>query len=521
MTIEQKAKAYDEALERARSLQHDNGWVTTIFPELKESEDERIKKEIISFIEYADCRGIIPRRCLQAKHPFVWIDYLEKQKEQNGEDEEANDFTIYHPLKNGKDKYECIPYSFYGSLTSFSEDKDLIDFLRTCFYTEEECNEWIEQQKEPENVSATTMIPSCWTEKQKKQEPIEPELKTPDWVHGGWDNEYMINTVIGRYSLHAEVAKKRGDTHDYNLSKSMENWLRNVAKPLILDKPKEQKPAEWSEDERIRKFLIWIVNNIIGNSKGLTLSKEKTRELIRNYDGIKISDVLAYLEMQKEQKPVKFNDDTEVGLDRALQIVKKAKGNLCGYQSDDGIYECDHAIQTLEHILKNGIEQKSAEWSKEDAEMVNAIIDAIPEDFAASDYKEMVDWLKSLPKRFNPQPKNDWSEEDKDKLYRIIEILLADKEVARQENPQHDDVLGKAYYELISWLKALRPQSKQELRLEVPLGYDNDMNPIYRPINHWRPSEEQMRVLLKATPVNLMPEELRVYHSLYNDLQKL
>ena len=40
---------------------------------------------------------------------------------------------------------------------------------------------------------------------------------------------------------------------------------------------------------------------------------------------------------RKEQKPVKLDDDTEVGLDRALQIVKAAKGNLCGYQSNDGI----------------------------------------------------------------------------------------------------------------------------------------------------------------------------------------
>ena len=81
----------------------------------------------------------------------------------------------------------------------------------------------------------------AYLEKQKEQneESSKFELKTPDWVHGGWDDEYMINTVVGRYSLHAEVAKKRGDTHDYNLSKSMENWLRNVVKPLILEKQKE------------------------------------------------------------------------------------------------------------------------------------------------------------------------------------------------------------------------------------------------------------------------------------------
>jgi len=37
---------------------------------------------------------------------------------------------------------------------------------------------------------------------------------------------------------------------------------------------------------------------------------------------------------------------------------------------------------------------------------------------------------------------------------------------------------------------------------------------------HWKPSEEQMWVFLKANPVNLMPEELSIYKSLCNDLQK-
>ena len=152
MTTEEKAKAYDEALKRAKAaidIAADKdlvkGVATTIFPELRESEDERIRRTLVEYfgpkVQLDFVRGV----------PIQKIrDWLEKQKEQNGEDEdeECTDFTIYHPLKNGKGKYECIPYSFYGSLTSFSEDKDLIDFLRTCFYTEEDCNEWIEQQKE-------------------------------------------------------------------------------------------------------------------------------------------------------------------------------------------------------------------------------------------------------------------------------------------------------------------------------------------------------------------------------------
>ena len=53
MTEKEKAKAYDEALERAKKL-YGKGITEEIFPELNESEDERIKKAIIEFFESED-----------------------------------------------------------------------------------------------------------------------------------------------------------------------------------------------------------------------------------------------------------------------------------------------------------------------------------------------------------------------------------------------------------------------------------------------------------------------------------
>ena len=63
MTTEQKAKAYDEALEMARKINSGEGveappdWTIceVIFPELKDNEDERIRKSIIAIINnYVD-----------------------------------------------------------------------------------------------------------------------------------------------------------------------------------------------------------------------------------------------------------------------------------------------------------------------------------------------------------------------------------------------------------------------------------------------------------------------------------
>lgn len=204
----------EEALEQIRKWDFlddtEKEALATLIPELRESEDERLRKLLVWQVHrniedetndlagsvYDGIKGHDPDLEESIEDWKKCLAYLEKQKEREmpdstglielwGEEKEIlrekdfrgdgwrlaqnafmdgvargygikqkeqkrdeGDFTIYHPLKNGKGEYECIPYSFYGSLTSFSEDKDLIDFLRICFYTEEECKEWIEQQKE-------------------------------------------------------------------------------------------------------------------------------------------------------------------------------------------------------------------------------------------------------------------------------------------------------------------------------------------------------------------------------------
>ena len=80
MNTEQKAKAYDESLERAKKLQETCestvvvGWCEYIFPELKESEDEKIKRELRNDL------------ILYVPTPERYIAWLEKQK--NTQDKE-------------------------------------------------------------------------------------------------------------------------------------------------------------------------------------------------------------------------------------------------------------------------------------------------------------------------------------------------------------------------------------------------------------------------------------------------
>lgn len=81
LTIEQKARAYDKSLERAKKLQKTCdrqavvGWCEYIFPVLKESEDERIRKWIKKELENKYVEDGIVNNVLADK-AFAW---LEKQ----------------------------------------------------------------------------------------------------------------------------------------------------------------------------------------------------------------------------------------------------------------------------------------------------------------------------------------------------------------------------------------------------------------------------------------------------------
>lgn len=112
-----------------------------------------------------------------------------------------------------------------------------------------------------------------------------------------------------------------------------------------------------SEDERTRKEIYGFLNRVLKDKNVLLLVADRIGDNIPSM----IPSWIAYLEKQEEQKPIVLDEDTQLGIDRAIQIVCSAKGKLYGYQSDDGIYECDHAIRVLKNILENGVEQQPAE----------------------------------------------------------------------------------------------------------------------------------------------------------------
>lgn len=93
LSIEEKAKRYDEALAKAKEIYqrgyYISGDVESIFPELKESEDEKIIKWIIDDIRYNMDNEPLNNSEYKKKAEKA-IAWLEKQGEQKSKNESTD-----------------------------------------------------------------------------------------------------------------------------------------------------------------------------------------------------------------------------------------------------------------------------------------------------------------------------------------------------------------------------------------------------------------------------------------------
>ena len=151
MTIEEKAKAYDEALKRAKELNKEHqvacgiNFCEEIFPELAGSEDERIRKCLLKYFENRGSNGVIWNKIgISRDNVLSW---LEKQGKEN------NTCVINNTPNCG--------ISVYNEECKESDDEEvrcaIIDHLK-----DHNLIEW-----------------ATWLEKQSEQ---KPKFKVGDWI---------------------------------------------------------------------------------------------------------------------------------------------------------------------------------------------------------------------------------------------------------------------------------------------------------------------------------------------------
>ena len=220
-------KKYKKALEKARGALNDGtisnntiAYIQDIFPELKESEDERIRKELLNAFQEADGSLYM---VLTPHRRESFISWLEKQEVQ---------------------KEDVYSKEFWGEIR-----KNLSDFLQefcerginTNFdkWTKSDCVNWL-----------------LWVEKQCEQKPTDEEIKT------------LLRTEYekGRADAIAEMQNPAWSEEDEEFLRRAINATKDAypmtAKWLKSLKDRVQPKQEWSkEDENILNAITFVVKN--------------------------------------------------------------------------------------------------------------------------------------------------------------------------------------------------------------------------------------------------------------------
>ena len=410
MTIEEKAKAYDETIKKAKELKEKimyshlstesckavSEYIDTIIPELAESEDERICKRCIDLlrkvsaysgkeylgVEIADC--IIGLQAL-----------MKKQKAPNARQRLAE----WSKTKEGKAKYEAVAKEMRKEMEKEQKPEDRFEEAREKYQVE-----WSEDWRE-EDIQTRFAF---YTYKEDSSV------------------LYLSNVFVEEASRNHGFGTK--------ILMAAEKVAETIGATTISLKVKQDSPAN-----------AWYRK--------------------RGYGYVAFEDGYDWLEKNLEYMKPNHN-----------------------------ILPIEQQMEAAMIAIRGEMPFKSQEWSKEDKEMLQGCINSVEYELLDNGMDDEVKtdpriaWLKNLPERFNLQPKEEWSEEEKMNIELLIALLRGKVNLV--------EILDSRKESIINFLKSLRPS--------------------------WRPSEEQMNAL--RVTIDFMPDTFKprcTLVTLLNGLEKL
>ena len=215
MTEKEKAKAYDKAIERTKKL-YGNRITKEIFPELKEDDDEKIKKDLIQWVdEFPD----IIWRGHYKKDIIAW---LEKQGDKDKLIQELGEYKVKY-TQEVLEKH----------ITSMSNKADerlrkntiafLKDFAELGYENAVECIDWLKKQGETTPILSN--FSNIGKNKQKSADKIEPKFKIGDWVVNKFGDSWHIDSFDKK---NYQVSDGKGNYNYFPISKQDEMHLWTI-----------------------------------------------------------------------------------------------------------------------------------------------------------------------------------------------------------------------------------------------------------------------------------------------------
>lgn len=571
LSIQEKARSYDEAVEKLRNAFYDNNsrmceeyrnavlkTIEPIFPELAESEDEKIRKEMIEVIR-KEAKEF--PSSITASKADSWFAYLEKQGEQNAVKRNTMPkfnigtwvvFNGNHSSVYRVEKIEGLRYylrHYLGGTLSVHFDNLLL-------------RPWTIQDAKDGDILATdngvfiyngktggTSCPGAYCG-------INTLRNFQNGTETHWTGRKCYPATKEQRDLLFSKIKEAGYKWDSNNKE-----LKEIEqKPADKVEPKFHE-GDWAVCEAAPKFTAFKTGDVVQISNKETLKLFLMFEdCFRLWDitkDAKGGDVLAcesgWTCIFKELNHNSFGEilfDSYCFIDRTGWFCDGAKGHTLNERINGKIYpatkeqrdtlmkamaDAGYTFDFEKKELKK-IEQKP-EWSEEDNDIlldIDACIVKLPiffekievngKDVLTSDFiSKARKFLKSLKDRVQPQPKQEWLNE----LDKILETASPEqlkewkekyfKEdcdewseedekmlecitnyfVRALDNTQGGSPIWDDFNEKIDWLKSIRPQK------------------------HWKPSEEMLEALYRAIPENTMAisEDEMLLDKLYQGLK--
>lgn len=420
--MEDYKEKYEQALERARTLHklacetsHKNTRmaIEEVFPELKESEDERVRKELINFF-----KNHMDSVYEEISDNNVVIAWLEKQGEQKPTDKVEPKFKV-------GDKIRRKTTSFY--------DKDMqVARIDKDYYV---CNHIGKFSSEVVSFLEQSNYELI---EQKPTDKVEPKFKVGDWII---NSEGMLRQILSvdKTGYQTDYGWLTHDIYDntYHL------WTIQDAKDGdVLYECNEKKPFIFKElkTKHIGDIASYcdIFNGIFNPNEDdwttldiVPVTKEqrdilfqKMKEAGYEWDGEK-------KELRKiEQKPTdkvvpKFKVGDVIRLKGGAAEYTIRSVTSTTYYTDGWSYDIEGCEEDYELV-----EQKST-WSEEDESILQNILVCLKNGWRKlpTDILKYENWLKSIKERYSWKP----SDEQIEALLKLEEMHVLEHE-KNQEN---------------------------------------------------------------------------------------
>ena len=482
MTQEEKAKAYDEALKKAKDFykgykQRDNQLyaddLESIFPELKESEDEKIKNSLKKCLEslrddakWSNFYGS------SFESIFAWIEKQGEQKENA---------TRYKIAKYLKDLILDQSQRGFPMLDYEGRIEEEVDFIINIAKNELKKEKQGEQEtfcdkcikEHPSNsCQDITELGKCAVENEQKldENVIEKEdmteynkgfecgkqrvLKYPEdfdlCKSHAWseEDEKMLLRLIAHFDWHGNTRFTKEDCQEAT------NWLKSIRPQnswIIIDKEvyvKEPVLAQKKDkSDQFQGYVLCCDHTLMPNvyERYMILSNIVSQNTWKpNEEQKSVDKVYTFRAIPRLLDMIQPTDKAKSYCQKLIASLEQE-----GYSTDAKIVRgCLKRMNGEKVAMATMDEQKPDEWSEEDKKMLGKVLECIR--FAESYYllegePNGVSVRMWLLEHINPQHRQEWGEEDEVKLNRIVACL-------ENLNVPDNDID-------VEWLKSLKFQN--------------------------------------------------------------